>query len=124
MAYTFVIFDSSNGSIISVDIGSANLTDIGDNAFLTENSTSLTKLEAFGAVSAKTNGLVTTNISVSGGVDRAYSVLENIYSAGVTLLEFNLKTATLEDVFIQKTGRSLEEENGEEEKEMEEEVKK
>ncbi len=49
-----------------------------------------------------------TDIEIENGSEVANLALQTVYDAGIHVDEFNLKVATLEDVFLKLTGRKLE----------------
>lgn len=51
-----------------------------------------------------------SKFELDNGSEIAQQIIQKIYNAELTIQEFNLKTATLEDVFLKLTGRSLEDE--------------
>lgn len=52
-----------------------------------------------------------TDIEIENGTEVANDILQRIYSANISVDEFNLKVATLEDVFLKLTGRKLDDES-------------
>ncbi|MBD3191180.1 MAG: ATP-binding cassette domain-containing protein [Candidatus Heimdallarchaeota archaeon] len=51
-----------------------------------------------------------SKFELNNGSEIAQQIIQKAYDAEITIQEFNLKTATLEDVFLKLTGRSLEDE--------------
>lgn len=51
-----------------------------------------------------------TEIELENGSEVAKDILQRLYNSDITVNEFNLKAATLEDVFLKLTGRKLDDE--------------
>jgi ABC-2 type transport system ATP-binding protein len=63
-------------------------------------------LSGFGRATAARPGAVAVHLN--GGTERVADVMRALDAGGVGVIDLNLHAATLEDVFLAKTGRSLE----------------
>ena len=70
--------------------------------------TIISGIENVGKISASDDSeFFFTEYEIENGTDVANEILQRIYDAEIPVDEFNLKVATLEDVFLKLTGRKL-----------------